>query len=410
MNKIEIRGAIVPADYDIDFFAPYIDRGMITPESRVRAALAECDPDKTLQVAINSPGGSVFAGNEMINAMREWAIENGQGIEITVGALAASMAAAMVATLPALVRVHKNTKIMFHGAYTATIGGAQAHQDEAELLEKINADVKVALLNNTNLTLEVIDEWFDEGRAGWLTAEEAINVGLADEIIGAESSAIRFTAADTSSMASQGLDIAAFADYMTEGEDMSEQVETPAEELEVQEELPESPLADRIAELQKALEEARGEAGTRDIEIAALHQQIADMEDQERDKAGSHIAALQEANDEIAKQSDEISRLQNELETMQAELDEAETELEAAKQALANPAYADAAIGGESEPVETGASEEGTHSESADVSHLETYWGLQSDPQTRGEATTYWNENEAAIRAEMRERAEGEED
>ena len=43
MSKIEIRGIIVPSDFDIGSLADYIEKGIITPESKVRAELKAGD-------------------------------------------------------------------------------------------------------------------------------------------------------------------------------------------------------------------------------------------------------------------------------------------------------------------------------------------------------------------------------
>ncbi len=70
MARIDIRGVIVPSDYDVSFLFPYIQKGLITPESYVRKQI-EANKDDTLDLYINSQGGSVFAGNEMINALQD---------------------------------------------------------------------------------------------------------------------------------------------------------------------------------------------------------------------------------------------------------------------------------------------------------------------------------------------------
>ena len=141
MNRIDIRGVIVPSDYDDEWYADYIERGIIPPESRFRAALAAADTGEPLNIYVNSPGGSVFAGNEMQNAVREWKASTGQPVTVTVGALAASAASALAIGVADRIEAHSNSKMMFHGAYTGTIGGSEAHADGAELLNKINADI-----------------------------------------------------------------------------------------------------------------------------------------------------------------------------------------------------------------------------------------------------------------------------
>jgi ClpP class serine protease len=92
MSRIELRGVIVPSIYDQDFMEEYIAKGILMPESRFRKMLAEASKTEPLSVYINSPGGSVFAAFEMVNAAVEWKIANSQPLQIVVGAMAASAA------------------------------------------------------------------------------------------------------------------------------------------------------------------------------------------------------------------------------------------------------------------------------------------------------------------------------
>jgi len=184
--RIDIRGVIVPSDYDVSFLFPYIKKGLITPESYVRNQIAKVD-DGIIDLYINSQGGSVFAGNEMINALQDWVAKSKGTLNITVGALAASMGSAILVTLADMatsVKIHSNTKLMFHGAFGGAAGGSEAMKDYSEVLDKINSDIKVKLVSNYNMNPEVVNEWFSEGREGWLTSAEALEIGIADEIVG----------------------------------------------------------------------------------------------------------------------------------------------------------------------------------------------------------------------------------
>lgn len=184
MNKIEILGVIVNSNYDVDFMYPYIKKGIITPLSYLKKQLSNADNKKDLTLYINSPGGSVFAGNEMINMLIDWKIENKRKINVVIGAMAASMGSAIMISVSDTVKVHSNSKIMFHGAFGEAVGGSEAMKDYSELLEKINNDIKLKLITQYNLKLEIVDEWFKEGREGWLNADEAIKCGMAESIIG----------------------------------------------------------------------------------------------------------------------------------------------------------------------------------------------------------------------------------
>jgi hypothetical protein len=80
------------------------------------------------------------------------------------------------------IRVHRNAKMMFHGAWTVSIGGKELHQDTAALLEKINGDIKARLVSKYGMAPETVSEWFAEGREGWLSAPSALVVRYEDLI------------------------------------------------------------------------------------------------------------------------------------------------------------------------------------------------------------------------------------
>ena len=212
MKRISIRGFITSAWMDSSWADGYIAKGLFTPESRVRRELDSTNEDAELY--INSPGGSVFDGNEMINAFKQFQAR-GHKLTITVGSLAASMAANIVALTGVPVRCHKNSKIMYHGASTWTEAGKQGHEDSAALLGRINADVVGALVGTFKLPKAKVDEWFAEGRAGWLNAEEAKACGLVSEIIDEAAEPLaKMSKEEAAPILATGVDIAALADVL----------------------------------------------------------------------------------------------------------------------------------------------------------------------------------------------------
>jgi ATP-dependent protease ClpP protease subunit len=210
MKRIEIRGIIVPSSLDMAWAKDYIDKGLLTPESRVRKALAEAGDDVDLY--INSQGGSVFSGNELVNALKQFKA-TGKKLEITVGAMAASMAANIIAMSGAdKVRAHSNSKIMFHGASTITWAGSEAHADTAGLLASINSDVIASLTALPKADKNQITGWFAEGREGWLSAKQALDMGLISEIIDSPAAGlVEIPKAEADKLLEGGLDVAAFA-------------------------------------------------------------------------------------------------------------------------------------------------------------------------------------------------------
>lgn len=221
--KVKIQGTIVSPDYDDGFFESWIDKGIITPSSRVVGSIENAT--EPINLYINSYGGDVFAGGEMLIALLK-ASASGKLASVEVGSIAASMAANIVAALRANgvpVTANANSELMFHGCYTETIGGAQHHEDVAESLRNVNESV-IANLNRIGIT--ECRAWFSEGREKWIGAEDGLAMGLFSEINGTEAEA----PTDAKSIATK---LAAFAASITTRKDytmsIDETIPTAAE-------------------------------------------------------------------------------------------------------------------------------------------------------------------------------------
>ena len=208
-NKLQIRGVIVGSEYDSAWAQSYIDKGIITPESRFRSALNAADPKQPVDVFINSPGGSVFAGNQMANDLLEWKRTTGQKVNVTIGAMAASMGAVLPVQAADTVAAYPNSKIMFHGASSGTYGGEGAMKDSAELLGKINTDIKTALVSRYKADPDEVAQWFEEGREKWLTADEAKKLGMVNTILDGSAEPLKASATDVKALGAKGIGISA---------------------------------------------------------------------------------------------------------------------------------------------------------------------------------------------------------
>ena len=136
------------------------------------------DPDKDIQLYINSPGGSVTAGMAIYDTM--------QYIKCDVSTICIGMAASMGAFLLAGGTKGKrmalpNAEIMIH----QPLGGAQGQATEIEIAAKHILHTKERLNKilaaNTGQPLDVIAT--DTERDNWKTAEEAKEYGLIDYVI-----------------------------------------------------------------------------------------------------------------------------------------------------------------------------------------------------------------------------------
>jgi len=127
-----------------------------------------------LRVRMSSPGGSVFEGIALANALRTHPAE----VTVQVDGIAASIAS-VIAMAGDRVVVQPQAMIMCHDASGMCLGDAQDMQDMADLLDKISGNIADAYAAKAGGTRE---EWRELMRAEtWYTAEEAVEAGLADE-------------------------------------------------------------------------------------------------------------------------------------------------------------------------------------------------------------------------------------
>ena len=338
--KVKIQGTIVSPDYDDGFFESWIDKGIITPSSRVVGSIENAT--EPIELYINSYGGDVFAGGEMMIALLK-ASAAGKLASVEVGTIAASMAANIVAALRANgvpVTANANSELMFHGCYTETVGGAQHHEDVAESLRNVNESV-IANLNRIGIT--ECRAWFAEGREKWIGAEDGLAMGLFSEINGTEAEA----PTDAKSIATK---LAAFAASITTRKDYTMSIdetiptatetvaetaaETASEEVKATDEGNDTGAEEKPVE---ATSEAPAEVVSEsDIEArvtALANARFAGLQ-AKHDKMISELKAkLDESAKSLASVTSERDQLKGEVETLTAGLADLRDQLAAEKSA-----------------------------------------------------------------------------
>lgn len=136
------------------------------------------DPDKDISLYINSPGGSITAGMAIYDTM--------QHIKPSVSTICIGMAASMGAFLLAAGEKGKryalpNSEVMIH----QPLGGAQGQASDIEIaakrIIKMREHLNQILAERTGQPLERIQR--DTDRDNFLSAQEAKEYGLIDEVI-----------------------------------------------------------------------------------------------------------------------------------------------------------------------------------------------------------------------------------
>ncbi|MAP54105.1 ATP-dependent Clp endopeptidase proteolytic subunit ClpP [Altibacter sp.] len=140
--------------------------------------LESTDASKDIQIYINSPGGSVYAGLGIYDTM--------QFIKPDVATICTGMAASMAAVLLCAGEKGKrsgltHSRVMIH----QPMGGAQGQASDIEITAKEIIALKKELYNiiakHTGQTYEKV--YGDSDRDYWMKADKALEYGMIDEIL-----------------------------------------------------------------------------------------------------------------------------------------------------------------------------------------------------------------------------------
>jgi ATP-dependent Clp protease protease subunit len=140
--------------------------------------LESTDASKDIQIYINSPGGSVYAGLGIYDTM--------QFIKPDVATICTGMAASMAAVLLCAGEKGKrsgltHSRVMIH----QPMGGAQGQASDIEITAKeiitLKQELYTIIANHSGQTYEKVYE--DSDRDYWMKADKALEYGMIDEIL-----------------------------------------------------------------------------------------------------------------------------------------------------------------------------------------------------------------------------------
>lgn len=146
---------------------------------------------------VNSPGGDIFEGVAIHNA-----IKNHPGtVTAYIDGVAASAASFIVMAADEVV-IEANASMMIHDGWALTIGNAADHRESAALLDMLSDTIAGMYYNKTGRDRK---EWREQmAEDTWYSAAEAVEAKLADRIMGDKPTE------DDDDTASAGLDLTLF--------------------------------------------------------------------------------------------------------------------------------------------------------------------------------------------------------
>ena len=135
--------------------------------------LDSVDPGKDISIYINSPGGSVYAGLGIYDTM--------QFISSDVATICASMAAVLlVAGAEGKRSALTHSRVMIH----QPMGGAQGQASDIEItareIQKLKKELYTIIADHSHTSFDKV--WADSDRDYWMTAQEAKEYGMIDQV------------------------------------------------------------------------------------------------------------------------------------------------------------------------------------------------------------------------------------
>ena len=140
--------------------------------------LDSVDSGKDISLYINSPGGSVTAGLGIYDTM--------QFIQSDVATICTGMAASMAAVLLVAGQEGKrsalpHSRVMIHQPLGGVQGQASDIEIEAREIQKLKKELYTIIADHSHTDFDKV--WADSDRNYWMTAEEAKEYGMIDQVL-----------------------------------------------------------------------------------------------------------------------------------------------------------------------------------------------------------------------------------
>lgn len=137
--------------------------------------LTALGPVSEIELAVNSPGGSVFDGLTIHNMLKRHKAR----VTGRVDGIAASIASVILMAADKVV-MPRNTMMMVHDPSGVVVGTSKDMRELADAMDKIKEGIVSAYAGKTGKEREEV--WDIMASETWLTAAEAVEAGFADEL------------------------------------------------------------------------------------------------------------------------------------------------------------------------------------------------------------------------------------
>lgn len=257
--------------------------GVVGEDIDAKSTVKEIDAlaGKKAKVRLNTPGGSVFDGNSIADAIRRHG-----NVHTHVDALAASMGSSIF--LAGSYRtVSAGARIMIHPPASLVYGDAKTMRKEASLLEGIEVDFAqmYSEASGGRITREEAQQLMDEET--WFTPEQAVAIGFAHAITGKSTAYAQIPATMQFKNTPKGL--------YTMSEETAKPKQSLLDTLVAKFTVDTSAVTAQLNEAAAALGDASAKLVNAEARIATAEARAAELEAELESTKVAHAAALAEA-------------------------------------------------------------------------------------------------------------------
>lgn len=170
-KRIDVKGQIIESGNE--WVYDWLGLESTSPKKIIKALQEAGGED--VEIYINSPGGSIFAGSEIYTELRNY---SGKKI-IKITGIAAS--AASVIAQAGECEISPTGMFMIHNVKTSASGDYRDMDNTGDALRAANQSIMNAYIDKTGMDAEILQDLMD--RETYLSAQQAVDHGFVDKIM-----------------------------------------------------------------------------------------------------------------------------------------------------------------------------------------------------------------------------------
>lgn len=326
MKRFAIFGTIVDTDdmrYTIEDVTP----------NQFRAFTKNLADGEEIEIQINSPGGSVFAGIAIANMIRQLSIE-GHKVTAKVEGLAASIASVIMCAADKVI-MPESAVCMIHNCWSVVQGDSTALRKEAETMDILNEAIVSFYLSKFDLSRDTLKEMMNNET--WFSGKEAQTFNFKCEVTPDEKDFSIAAKVKSFDLAKFNKTPKALKDMIMENEIKNEEIDSTVSTID-QEEV--KAIEEQVEkQIEKPVEdEPKAENKIESLPMDEVEKRVSGMQSTMAKKMDvmkkEYDAKIVEFENQLKAKDEELTTTKNEVISLNQKLEDASKELQKTVSAL----------------------------------------------------------------------------